>query len=66
MAFVLAVPFGYYFMQNWLNQFEFREALNPVVFLFAGVIVMSIGVLTVAAKSYQAASVNPVKSLKEE
>ena len=66
IAFLLAIPFGYYFTQDWLNQFEFRTALNPLVFALSGLVVLAIGVLTVAAKSYQAASVNPVKSLKEE
>lgn len=66
IAFLLAIPFGYYFTQDWLNQFEFRTALNPAVFALSGLIVLAIGVITVAAKSYQAASVNPVKSLKEQ
>ncbi len=66
LAFVLAVPFGYYLTQNWLDNFEFRTALDPFLFILAGVITFVIGVLTVAAKSYQAATVNPVNSLKHE
>lgn len=66
LAFLLAIPFGYYFTQDWLNQFEFRTNLDMFSFLMAGLIVFILGVAIVAAKSYQAASVNPVKSLKEE
>jgi putative ABC transport system permease protein len=66
LAFVLAIPFGYFITQSWLNNFEFRTNLDPIMFLIAGVSVFLIGVLTVMAKSYNAATVNPVDSLKEE
>ncbi|MFT6871392.1 MAG: putative ABC transport system permease protein [Roseivirga sp.] len=66
IAFVLAIPFGYLVTQNWLDNFEFRTVLNPVVFIGAGAVTFLIGVFTVAAKSFQAATVNPVRSLKEE
>ncbi len=66
IAFILAIPFGYYFTQKWLDDFEFRTALDPFVFLIAGILTFLIGVLTVSAKSYQAATVNPTDSLKDE
>jgi ABC-type antimicrobial peptide transport system permease subunit len=66
IAFIIAVPFGYYLMQDWLNNFEFRTVLEPHVFLLAGLISLIIGALTISFKSYQAAVVNPVKSLKNE
>lgn len=65
-AFILAIPFGYYFMQQWLNDFEFRTSLDPIVFVIAGTLTFVIGVLTVSAKSYQAATINPTESLKDE
>lgn len=66
LAFIIAVPFGYYITQNWLDSFEFRTVLDPLVFILAGIITFMIGVLTVATKSYQAATINPVHSLKHE
>lgn len=66
IAFVLAIPVGYYVSDSWLANFEFRTSLSPMVFIIAGAITFGIGVLTVTAKSYQAATVNPVKSLKAE
>ena len=66
IAFLLAIPVGYYVSDNWLANFEFRTTLGPMVFIIAGLITFAIGVLTVTAKSYQAATVNPVKSLKDE
>ncbi len=65
-AFIIAIPFGYYIMQDWLNEFEFRTILQPQVFLLAGLISLIIGALTISIKSYQAAVVNPVKSLRNE
>lgn len=66
LSFVLAIPVGYYLTQDWLNNFEFRTNLNLLVFLGASLVIFVIGVITVGAKSYQAATANPVKSLRQE
>ena len=66
LAFLLAMPFGYYVTQGWLNNFEFRTNLGVSVFILAGLATFVIGVITVGLKSYQAAATNPVNSLKEE
>ncbi len=66
IAFVIAIPFGYYLMQDWLNNFEFRTSLQPTMFIYAGLISLLIGALTVSFKSFAAANVNPVQSLKNE
>jgi putative ABC transport system permease protein len=66
IAFIIAMPFGYYVTNGWLNNFEFRTNLGVPLFLLAGLTTFVIGVITVASKSYQAASTNPVNSLKEE
>ncbi len=66
IAFMVAAPVGYYIMQGWLDNFEFRTVLQPGVFILAGLIGLIIGALTISFKSYQAAVVNPVQSLKNE
>ena len=66
IAIILAIPFAYYYAEEWLANFEFRTSLNPLVFVFAGLTAFVIGSLTVSFKSFQAASVNPIKSLKDE
>ncbi|SNT14960.1 ABC-type antimicrobial peptide transport system, permease component [Ekhidna lutea] len=65
-AFILAIPFGYYYAQQWLDGFEFRTTISPFLFVVAGLITFIIGALTVSFKSYQAARINPVKTLKDE
>ena len=66
LSFALALPLGYYVTQGWLANFEFRTSLDPFVFAIAGLIAFVLGVLAVSARSYQAARVNPVNSLKQE
>lgn len=66
LSFILAIPVGYYVMQGWLSDFEFRTTLGPLVFVIAALVTFLTGVLTVGAKSYQAAAANPVKSLRQE
>jgi putative ABC transport system permease protein len=66
IAFVLAVPLGYYVAQNWLNDFEFRVDISPVLFIAAGAISLIIAMVTTGFKAYQATITNPVKALKSE
>ena len=65
-SFVLAIPFGYYYTNQWLDGFEFRTSPNAMLFMLAGLITFLIGVVTVSFKSYQAARTNPIKTLKDE
>jgi ABC-type antimicrobial peptide transport system permease subunit len=65
-AFVLSIPFGYFISRNWLDSFAFRTNLDPLIFIVAGGLVFLVGVLTVIMKSYHAATLNPVDSLRDE
>lgn len=66
ISFVISVPITYYFMEQWLSNFEYR--IHPNVFTFTlGVVFTFIVVLTtVGLKSYKAATANPVDALKDE
>lgn len=66
VAFVLAVPFGYYFMSSWLNDFEYRVDLEAWVFLVAVVFTLIIAIATTGLRSLRAAKANPVDSLRSE
>ncbi|GAB4250758.1 MAG: ABC transporter permease [Ekhidna sp.] len=66
LAFIIAIPFAYFYAQNWLDGFAFRTSLNPISFFVAGAITFVIGAATVSIKSYQAAKSNPIKSLRDE
>jgi putative ABC transport system permease protein len=66
IAFVIAAPLSYFYMQKWLADFAYRTDLNITLFIVAGATTFAIGALTVSYKSYSAATANPVKTLKEE
>ena len=66
LAFLIATPMAYYVMENWLGNFTFRTNLGAALFIISGIGALAIGTFTVSFKSFQAASVNPVKTLKDE
>lgn len=66
IAFILSVPVAWYAMTNWLAGFAYHIPINLMVFLFAGFGALTIALLTVSFESFKAASVNPVKSLRNE
>jgi putative ABC transport system permease protein len=66
IAFVIASPMAYYFMQQWLADFAFRIQIHWWMFAIAGLTALSIAFLTVGFQSVKAALANPVKSLRNE
>jgi putative ABC transport system permease protein len=66
MAFVLAVPLGWFLMHRWLQDYEYRIGLGAGVFIFAAVVAIALTLLTVGGKSVRAALANPVSSLRSE
>jgi hypothetical protein len=66
IANVIAWPLAWYFMRNWLQSFVYRTSINPIIFLLAGVLSVSIAVLTIVARTLHTAQMNPAKALKYE
>lgn len=66
VAFVIAVPIAYLFLNRWLEDFSYRIDIQWWVFALAGLITISITILTVGFQSLKAANANPVKSLRTE
>ena len=65
-AFVIAVPVAYYFMSDWLADYNYRIALNPLIFIAAGVFCLLISFLTVFYQSWHAANANPIDSFRNK
>jgi putative ABC transport system permease protein len=66
IANVIALPLGWYLMNNWLTDFPFRANIHWWIFaisLSAGLI---IAFCTIAFKTIRAAGANPVDSLRAE
>ena len=66
IAFVIAAPISYYFMDQWLTDFEYRTSLKPLTFIVSGVLALVIAWLTMGSQSYLAAKADPARSLKDE
>lgn len=65
-AFVVAIPVAYYFMGEWLLQYEYRTTISWWIFALAGLGALLITLLTVSVQALKAATANPVKSLRTE
>ncbi|MGV3601159.1 MAG: ABC transporter permease [Dyadobacter fermentans] len=66
IAFLFAAPAGWWVMNGWLTDFEYKIALNPVIFICALLATVVVALLTVSVQSVKAALANPVKSLRSE
>jgi putative ABC transport system permease protein len=66
IAFIIAVPAAGYVMYKWLESYAYRTDVKWWIFLFSGVIVLVISLLTVSLQSLRAAMRNPVEALRYE
>jgi putative ABC transport system permease protein len=66
VSFLIATPIAYYFMHNWLQNYEYRTTLAWWIFAAAGCGALLITLFTVSFQSIKAALANPVKSLRTE
>lgn len=63
IAFLLATPAAYFYMNDWLADFAYRIELGLGVFLLAGALTLAISLVTVSYQALKAARADPVKSL---
>jgi putative ABC transport system permease protein len=66
ISFIIATPIAYWGMSKWLMDYSYRVSINWWVFALAGVLSITIALLTVSYQSVKAALANPVKSLRSE
>jgi putative ABC transport system permease protein len=66
IAFIIAVPVAYYFINKWLQDFAYRISIGWWMFALAGALVITIALFTMSFKAIKAAISNPVKSLRTE
>jgi putative ABC transport system permease protein len=66
ISLLIATPLGWYFMNGWLQNFEYRAPVSWWVFAIAGFSALIITLVTVSFQSIKAAMMNPVKSLRSE
>ncbi|MEQ9402954.1 MAG: FtsX-like permease family protein [Cyclobacteriaceae bacterium] len=66
VAFIIAIPVSYYFIQLWLNGFSYRIGVEATPYVIAGLLTFLVAFLTVTWHSMKASLINPVDTLKYE
>jgi putative ABC transport system permease protein len=66
VAFILATPVSYYFMNRWLQNYAYNTNLEWHIFAISGAIAYIIALLTIGWQSWKAATKNPIDSLRYE
>jgi putative ABC transport system permease protein len=66
IAYVIAAPLGWYFMNSWLQGFAFRVGIDAWIVILSGIAALLIAIMTISFQSIKAATENPVKALKNE
>ncbi len=66
VAFMLACPLAWYFMNKWLAHFAYRTTLDWWIFALTGAIALGIALMTVSWQTWRAASRDPVEALRYE
>ena len=66
ISFFIAFPLGYYLMNKWLQGFAYRIEIQWWLFALAAMVTLIIAFGTIGWKSFRAATMNPVKALKDE
>lgn len=66
VANIIAWPLAYVLMRGWLQNFAYRISISPVIFIIAGLLALTLAVLTVGFQSLKSATTDPVKSIRYE
>jgi putative ABC transport system permease protein len=65
VAFILIVPFAWWSMNNWLNQFAYHTQMEASVFVWAALVCFFIAIVTICSRTIQVLKQNPVRYLRQ-
>lgn len=66
IAFSIAAPLAWHYMNRWLQDFAYRTSISWWLFAAGGIAAIVIALATISFQAIRAAGANPVKSLKTE
>ncbi|QHT70432.1 FtsX-like permease family protein [Rhodocytophaga rosea] len=66
ISFIVSIPLAWMAMHQWLQNFAYRIEISWWIFALAGILAISVALLTVSFQAIKAALANPVKSLRNE
>jgi len=53
-------------MHGWLDKYDYRISISPVIFIATALLAIAITLVTVSWQAIKAAAANPIKSLRSE
>jgi len=62
----LAIPFTWYFLQNWLKDYAYRVTLSWWLFAVPALLALLLATLMVGYQAYRASKTNPAVSLRHQ
>lgn len=65
-CFIVAVPFGWWIGQHWLQGFAEKTPVTPWIFISSFLLVTLITMITITVQSWKNANENPANSIKTE
>jgi putative ABC transport system permease protein len=66
IGFVISLPVGIHYLNEWLSGFAYHIEISPLLFLFTLLVVLAAALLTIGVKTIQAGLSNPVDVLNED
>ncbi|MEO5681397.1 MAG: ABC transporter permease [Chitinophagaceae bacterium] len=66
IAFLIAAPVAWWGAHKWLQNFAYKTSVSGWVFVSGGLIMFLLAFIILGMRTFKAASVNPVKSLRSE
>jgi putative ABC transport system permease protein len=66
LAFIIASPIAWFVMHQWLQDFAYRINIEWWVFAIAGLLAVTIALVTISYQAIRAAVANPVRALRSE
>ncbi len=66
ISILIALPIAYLLANNWLSGFAYRIPLEVWYFVGAGLVALTVAMLTVGSQALRAANKNPMNALREE
>jgi len=66
IAFLIAAPIGYYFVQQWLSNFAYKINLSFLIFAASGFFAFAVSLITIGYHAIKAARTNPADILRYE
>lgn len=66
VANIIAWPIIYFAMNSWLQGFEYRTTIDPMIFAISLIVVLGVALITISYQTIKSARLNPVDSLKYE